>query len=241
MNDSFTCELCGKELLSMGCHLKAVHGIDVGQYRHLFPGSPTVSASVSRRLSENGRTINKGRKFTAIHKRRISEAHKKIDHPWVRGPKVERVQVQCPQCGKVRARRPCDAETYSDFCSLDCWYDYIREDPSRHPNWNGGISREPYSFDFNDELKASVRARDGCRCQLCGVPQSKASKDGRALAVHHIDYDKANASPDNLISLCVRCSSKVNFNRDHWTAYFQELLLDRGVRFEEVQDENCSH
>jgi len=97
----------------------------------------------------------------------------------------------------------------------------------RHPCWLGGISREPYAWTFNAELKEEVRRRDGYKCQLCGVPQAECKK---ALPVHHIDYDKKNSDPVNLISLCRTCHSKTNANRKHWTAVFQALAIKRSIK-----------
>jgi len=99
-------------------------------------------------------------------------------------------------------------------------------DPHNHPRWLGGISREPYAWTFNDELKEEVRRRDGYRCQRCGVPQAECKT---ALPVHHIDYDKRNSDPVNLIALCVSCNFKVNTNRPHWTAFFQAMMLSRAI------------
>ena len=87
-----------------------------------------------------------------------------------------------------------------------------------HSQWQGGISFEPYTFNFNKELKELIRKRDNYRCQLCGMPELENIKK---LCIHHIDYNKKNCSPDNLISLCGNCNPKVNFNRDYWTNYFQ--------------------
>jgi hypothetical protein len=91
----------------------------------------------------------------------------------------------------------------------------------RNPNWRGGLSNMPWPLEFNEELKEQIRERDRFSCQLCGVPQCECI---RKLDVHHIDYDKANLWRGNLISLCVRCNSKVNFNRTYWINYFRELL-----------------
>ena len=88
-----------------------------------------------------------------------------------------------------------------------------------HWNWQGGISFEPYNFDFNKELKELIRQRDNYQCQLCGMPECE---NIRKLDIHHIDYDKENCSPDNLITLCRKCNSKVNFNRNYWTNYFKK-------------------
>ena len=94
----------------------------------------------------------------------------------------------------------------------------------KHPMWRGGISREPYGWNFNAELKEEVRRRDGYKCQLCGVPQAECR---RKLDVHHGDYDKRNNDPVNLTSLCPSCHSKTNVNREYWMAFFQEKALSR--------------
>ena len=91
-----------------------------------------------------------------------------------------------------------------------------RSGPNHH-NWNGGSSRLPYAWDFTDELKEEVRERDGYKCQLCGTPQEKCKT---TLNVHHIDYDKQNSDPMNLVTLCCGCNSKVNKNRGYWMYYF---------------------
>jgi len=85
-----------------------------------------------------------------------------------------------------------------------------------HYNWKGGTSREPYSIDWRNTLKRSIRERDKYTCQLCGKQQEDI-----AFCVHHIDYDKKNCSPDNLITLCYKCHSKTNHNREYWIKYFQ--------------------
>ncbi len=88
-------------------------------------------------------------------------------------------------------------------------------------NWQGGISFEPYSPEFDEQLKKLIRQRDGYKCQLCGTPEN-----GITLNIHHIDYDKKNSSPDNLISLCKYCHTKTNFNRDFWEKYFNEIEVN---------------
>jgi len=82
---------------------------------------------------------------------------------------------------------------------------------SKHPNWQGGKSFEPYSVDWTETLKRSIRERDNYICQLC-------SKYGNS--VHHIDYNKKNCNPDNLITLCRKCHTKTNYNRKKWIKYF---------------------
>jgi len=88
---------------------------------------------------------------------------------------------------------------------------------ANNPRWRGGRSCEPYTHEFNRELKESVRARCDYRCQVCGKPQAGCS---RALDVHHVDYDKLNVNPTNLVALCHSCHGRTSVNRETWTARF---------------------
>ena len=96
----------------------------------------------------------------------------------------------------------------------------------KNPNWKGGLSKLPYAFEFTKELKESIRKRDNYTCQKCGIKQKLLTGYHKKLSIHHIDYDKNNCSIDNLITLCKKCNSEVNANRDYWYAYFKYLLGD---------------
>lgn len=48
-----------------------------------------------------------------------------------------------------------------------------------------------------------VKQNAGWRCEHCGHPHDVAS--GHVLTVHHLDGDKANCNPSNLVALCQRC------------------------------------
>jgi len=89
----------------------------------------------------------------------------------------------------------------------------------KNPNWRGGTAREGYNCVFNDKLKEQIRKRDNSTCPIC--------KEIESLCVHHIDYNKKNSTPYNLITLCKSCHAKTNFNRDSWRAYFKELIAKR--------------
>lgn len=77
----------------------------------------------------------------------------------------------------------------------------------------------PYSVDWTETLKRSIRERDNYTCKLCGEIQNKST-----FHIHHIDYDKQNCNPNNLITLCRKCHTKTNFNRDIWTDYFKKII-----------------
>lgn len=93
-----------------------------------------------------------------------------------------------------------------------------------NPNWRGGKSFEPYSPEFNQQLKDKIRKRDNYTCQKCPITEEEhLIVYGRVLCVHHIDYDKMNCEEDNLITLCNECNLRVNYNRDYWKNYFKEI------------------
>lgn len=83
--------------------------------------------------------------------------------------------------------------------------------------WKGGLSFEPYSIDWNNTLKKSIRARDNDTCQICIKKQKNIT-----FHVHHINYNKKNCKPVNLVTLCHQCHIKTNFNRNYWKEYFYE-------------------
>lgn len=87
-------------------------------------------------------------------------------------------------------------------------------------SWKGGLSFEPYSPEWTDVLKEMIRERDNYTCQLCGK---------KGYPIHHIDYNKKNCNPDNLITLCKSCHTKTNWNREKWKALFQKLNSSSGL------------
>ena len=86
-------------------------------------------------------------------------------------------------------------------------------------NWKGGISFEPYGIDFNNKLKKKIKKRDNYRCQECSE-----KLPNKMLYIHHIDYNKKNNKPENLVSLCPSCHSQTNFKREDWTVYFKNKM-----------------
>ncbi|HEC64589.1 MAG TPA: hypothetical protein ENI23_04795 [bacterium] len=187
---------------------------------------------------QKGNKINSGKKYTGKHRENISNGRKGIkftdEHienlrnshkgqkPWNKGltkktdkrifkysQKVSESTIgrKLPEEHKKKIK-----ENHSRY-----WFGKQRLDMigSKNPSWQGGISFEPYSSDWTETLKKSIRQRDNYICQLSG-------KYGNC--VHHIDYDKENCSPTNLITLSVSSHSKVNFNREYWTNYFNNKL-----------------
>ena len=89
-------------------------------------------------------------------------------------------------------------------------------------NWQGGISCEPYCDAWADEeYKDSIRKRDNHQCQNCGKYQNELD---RKLDLHHINYNKKNCHPSNLISLCRSCNAGANRNRDYWQSLYRQQI-----------------
>jgi len=101
---------------------------------------------------------------------------------------------------------------------------HIRLSGPGHPNWKGGVSFEPYCAVWKDkEYKQDIRDRD---CNKCCNPCCD-SPNAEDLTIHHIDYDKKNCHPNNLITVCRSCNSKANTDR-HWhKAWYQTILKNR--------------
>lgn len=90
-----------------------------------------------------------------------------------------------------------------------------------HHNWQGGKSFEKYGIDWTKTLKQSIRERDKYVCQECHKLQSN-----QVFCVHHIDYNKKNCNPDNLITLCRSCHIKLhNAKRQDLRKEFFRILL----------------
>jgi len=66
---------------------------------------------------------------------------------------------------------------------------------------------DKYGKKFNGALKNKIRYRDNYTCQDCGITERQTEK---ALHIHHIDFDKSNNKPNNLIALCASCHGKRN-------------------------------
>jgi 5-methylcytosine-specific restriction endonuclease McrA len=81
-----------------------------------------------------------------------------------------------------------------------------------NPAWCGGISYEPYSPEFNSLLKEEILKRDKYQCLCCG----KEQQVGETFHIHHLNYDKQDNHPENLITLCHSCHSRTNHYRHLW-------------------------
>jgi len=181
-----------------------------------------------KRHSERMKVVMKGKIFSSTHRANLSDS---MTERW-RDPEFKERMKEIHQSQEFRdkSRVSHTPETKAKISMLHLGRKRSPETRARisiskmrekNPSWRGGISFEPYGPKFNSSLKEQIRRRDGNICQFPSCVSTYR------LAVHHIDYDKKNNDPLNLISLCIGHNFKVNFGRDRWTKYFQNLQKQR--------------
>lgn len=80
-----------------------------------------------------------------------------------------------------------------------------------HPAWRGGVATLPYGIQFTRKFKRLILQRDKYTCQRCGKTRSEVQN---SLQVHHIDHDKMNNDPMNLLTVCCACNIWFSYHRD---------------------------
>lgn len=131
-------------------------------------------------------------------------------------------KLKCSNCGKIFSTFNSYSNGKMHFCNKKCQKKF-----NGHKHWNyiDGTS-SIYPIEFSKSLREFIRKRDGYKCMNCGVPQLELE---RALDVHHIDYDKNNNDPINLLSLCGICNPIANKNRKYWQEFYENLQIERKV------------
>ena len=90
-----------------------------------------------------------------------------------------------------------------------------------NPNWQGGKSFEEYPQEF-EQIREFILERDNYTCQ-----DPNCEGKHKKLHIHHIDYDKTNNNPENLITLCHSCHAKTigKNKRNYFTEYYQNIIM----------------
>lgn len=150
--------------------------------------------------------------------------------------------ISCDSCGKqIRVKNYQIKKNINNFCSNKCYGDfrsqyYIQD---KIASWCGGVNKDGYSYKFDNKLKQIIRKRDNFKCQCCELKEKDHIRGNKQinLTVHHIDYNKQNCKDTNLITLCIQCNIRANYNRDYWHAFYTYMI---GENYEtKISSEIC--
>jgi hypothetical protein len=129
-------------------------------------------------------------RWDAVRKKHITFCSRECVNVWQRRNKV---RVVCPECGKERWCRQSKVRRY---CSMACYQS--RRD------------REHQERIVQGHVFASSRSvRGGAmkdNCQLCGY-----NKCPGILQLHHLDQNKKNNVPENMLCVCPTCHMEIHF------------------------------
>ena len=105
---------------------------------------------------------------------------------------------------------------------------------SNNHAWLGGVSFLPYPVNWTIYFRETIRRRDNYTCALCGKEQNE-----RKHSVHHINYDKEDICPENLITLCTVCHLKTNNDREYWQNLFDMIYVPDFPKERITKNESC--
>jgi len=162
-----------------------------------------ISESLKQTYAKSGHPL-KGRKHTEEAKAKKRDSVKSgIDHP---------LYGIGPMYGKKH--KPESRQAMS-----------ISTSGENHPNWKGGISKVPYCAIWHDpEFKEMILERDNFECKnpFCWGTSSR-------IVRHHIDGDKENCHPSNIITICNSCNvraegrRKNGITRKRWRRHYRDI------------------
>jgi hypothetical protein len=178
---------------------------------------------MAKHLFKKGHKINNGRKrskdfIERMRKTLTGRKRPKFSKEWIEKMSISHkgkhysiaTEFKKGQIAPMKGRKRPDIAERNRLLSGD-----------KNPNWRGGTTFEPYSIDWTKTLKISIRERDKYTCRICGEKQGDL-----IFGIHHIDYDKKNCNPNNLITLCRKCHCKTNFNRDYWILHLKDVQIE---------------
>lgn len=175
--------------------MKKIKGFQKGDKNPSFGKKPhNFGKHPTEETRKKSSESHKGYVMPECQKKKISEANKGKKKP-------TRSKEHCKKIGDSRRGEKCHF-----------WIDGRSKEYNQYPQeWVG-------------DLRNSIRKRDYYVCQMCGIHQDELYfGQVKKLDIHHIDYNKDNLNPNNLISLCRSCHVKTNFDRKYWFNYFKKI------------------
>ncbi len=196
----FLCECgCGKET-KWNAQKKEYNKRCVGHYERTSESKETLSNSQKKRFQQNPELREKISKFQKkrgfFSKYNKTEKHSKEAIKSNQNRLVtEKTKQKIAESLKGHKRSP-ESILKGKITTIDN-ESHLGNNNSQ---WKGGVS---FRDDIGEWIKLSkeIKKRDKFTCQDCG-------KILINLVAHHIDFDKNNHEPLNLITLCKKCHAK---------------------------------
>jgi len=175
---------------------------------------------------------NRGQKASIETRTKLSKS-KKGCTPWNKG-KVD-VQIYSIETRKKMSLSRIGKESPNK--GKVNWFKHTKETKQKianywkDPEYRNNLSGiNHYSYDPNrnyeycqifsdNEFKNSIKERDNYKCS-----NKDCWETTKTLCIHHIDYDKKNCHPDNLICVCISCNVRANSNKSYWEKYYKSLI-----------------
>lgn len=163
-------------------------------------------------------------KISLRAKRCLSCANLGKNNPHYRhGKRCQDNKYYCLDCGieigsyKAERCHPCSMKTEEAKQKMR-----INNSGEGNPSWKGGFSCEPYCQVWTDkEFKQDIRERDNNIAWDIGYWWKGV------LSIHHIDYNKKNCHPSNLITVSAGMNASANYDREWHMGWFQILMNKR--------------
>ena len=138
--------------------------------------------------------------------------------------RTTKTAIKCDECGKEFERVNCHIRGQHNFCSRECQWKWHAKTNKRenHANWNGGIyHHDGYIF---------LKQEDGTyKAEHRIVMEEKL---GRKLdpheIVHHLDENKSNNSPENLVVMDRLEHAKLHHTKQKRSRRSWNLLAESG-------------
>lgn len=172
---------------------------------------------------KNMSKAQKGKKLSKETRDKIAKSIKALDdkHP-----------MKNPEIAKKASEKNKGRKRSKEFCKMRSKIQATKCGPLA-PGWKGGISNEPYCSIWSDkEYKQDIRDRDNHTCQNPDCWKN-CDNNGEKLCIHHINENKLNCHPWNLISLCRSCNiraegnKKENISREYWQNLYQNIMTEK--------------
>lgn len=184
-------------------------------------------------MKNKNSNINKGRIFSKETREKMS-ASCKGRVPWnknmpgfIKHTEETKLKISCLHKGRkltIKHKRKLSESNKNKIVS-EKTKNLMKENHAdfsgkNNPNWKGGIGCEPYCEIWSDEeYKNSIKERDG---YICINPY--CYKNSKRLTIHHINYNKKDCKPSNLITLCNSCNAYANKDRK-WHKFWYKAIL----------------